>query len=139
MNLANFKSKFSALATTGGFTKFHFGWLDEFDRDNREGTYPALIVIPPDLPLKTRTRDEKVTIELEVYALNTLIEEYATTREAVWDGLNTKMVTLVQAIGTGTDFNVTNQASIPTELFPFGLSTDSVVGIKYQLNLEVFC
>lgn len=139
MTYANLKSKLNTLCTTAGITEFLFGYIDEFDEQNRAGTYPAMVVIPPNVPLKTRSKDERVVATVEIYILNSYTREGTTSRESAWDTCDTKMLLFIAALQSGTDFSLRNAGAVPREVFPFGLSTDSVVGVKYTLELDIFC
>ena len=139
MTHANLKSKLNTLATTGGFSKFHYGWLDEFDCDNREGTYPALIVIPINRPLKTRTGDYSVKLDVEMYALNNWKREDTGSRETAYDTCDTKFLAFLTALASSSEFSLLNPSAVPIELYPFGLSTDSIIAIKYTVSLEIIC
>lgn len=139
MTHANIKSKLATLATTAGLSFFHYGYLDEFDADNRDGVYPSLIVIPVNRPLKTRTKDEFVLVEMEFFILNNWLRENATSREAVWDSCDTKALAFLQALDAGEDFQTLTPASIASEVFSHGLSTDNVIGVKYTATIKIFC
>lgn len=138
MTHANLKSKLNAHATTAGITLFHYGYLDEFDSDNREGVYPAMVIIPINRPLK-RSVDEQVQAEVEVYIMASYTREGATSRETAWDSCDTKMISFVTAVNGSSDFTIIDSNSIKSELYPFGLSTDSVVAVKYTFNMNIHC
>jgi len=139
MTYATLKTKLTTAATAAGVTEFIFGYLDEFDEQNRAGTYPAIVVIPFGIPFKTRAKDEVVSATVEVYIMNSYSREGTTTREAAWDTCDTKMALFVAALQNDTAFAVTNPNAIPTQVFPFGLSTDSVIAIRYTIELNIWC
>lgn len=140
MNYTTLKTTLNTYATTAGISEFYYGYLDEFDPQNRAGTYPAMVVVPINRPLKTRSKGaDFVTAEIEIYIMNSYKPEDTSARVAVWDGIDLKMVAFIQAMTSGTVFSVLNPDSIPVEVYPFGYSTDSVVAIKYTLNVQIFC
>ena len=108
MTLTSLKNKLETASTTAGITEFLFGYLDEFDEQNRAGVYPAMVVIPPNYPLKTRTKDEQVQASIEIYVMNSYSREGASTRESAWDICDTKMLLFIEAIQLSSDFNIKN-------------------------------
>jgi hypothetical protein len=139
MTYTTLKNKLQAAANIAGVSEFLFGYFDEFDEQNRAGTYPAIAVIPFGLPIRTRTKDEKVQSTVELYIMNSYTREGTTTREAAWDVCDTKFNLFIEAIQEDDNFNVLNAAAVPTQVFPFGLSTDSVIAIKYTIELQIWC
>ena len=139
MTHSNLKTKLKSLCTSAGIAKFHYGYLDDFDPDNREGTYPAMVITPVSRPLKTRSGDDRVSATMEVYVMTNWKREDTGTRETAWDLCDSKMLLFIAALQAGSDFSLTLPSAIPTELFPFGLSTDSVVAVKYTLDIVINC
>ena len=139
MNYRSLETKLNTHATTAGISKYLFGYLPNADADNRAGTYPFMIVIPVYKPLKVESSQEYVDVKLEVYILDNWKREDTATRTQTWDLIDAKMLAFVTAVNASSDLEVRTTPVVDGEIFPFGLSTDSVIAIRYDLNLRVWC
>ena len=139
MTYRNLETKLNTHATTAGISTYIYGYLDEVAADTREGVYPCMVINPISRPLKTRTKDDWVLADVDVYIMNSWKREDTTTRTQVWDGIDTKMLAFVAAVNASNDFTVLNVGAVDSEVYPFGLNVDSVVAIKYTLKLKIWC
>jgi hypothetical protein len=140
MTYATLKTNLTTYATTSGISNFYFGYLDDFDKGNRSGTYPAMIIVPEYKPLKLDSAQTNIPIKLEVFVLY----KYAIDTDVlvnIFDLIDAKMLLFINAMSaTTTSYKLMTSKIIPDgELFRYGFNIDNVVAIKYELDLEIYC
>lgn len=135
MTYATLKSNLTTAATAAGVTNFVFGYYDELQKKQTE-IFPAILITPPVLPLKTRqTSDKTVVIELEMWLYDRWTYESTSTRESVWDAINTKAITFFQSLQSNSTLWLLSSDEIDAEPIDMGTLVSGVICCKYKFKV----
>jgi hypothetical protein len=136
MTHTNLKSYLTTAATAAGVTNFIYGYYDELQKRQNE-LYPAILILPAIIPIKTRTgNDNQVDIELQMFIYDSWSYESISTRESVWDAINTKAILFFQSIASNANVGLVTIDGIASEPTDLGDLVSSVIACKYKFILR---
>ena len=91
----------------------------------------------------TSTSQEKEVVTMKAYCFGYVDKDTlpvtSDANEKMWDSLREKFRVYLGVVNANNYISITNLASMPNELFPFGVSVDSEIAVSFDVNFNLFC
>lgn len=143
MTLASFKT--AAQVITGTLIKQVFFDYSQIKNIERTKLYPYVL-----WDFNTwkgsinwaNTTHKRERLKVNVFCVDYFDRGAATetqSREAVWDDIRGYFRTYCDILDNNQYISILNLNSMPYEYYSIGLSVDAEIGVRFELELELFC